>query len=193
MVDGGSRDGTVGQAAAAGARVLESPPGRGRQLAAGGEQAEGSWLLFLHADTRLEAGWEGPVREFIASRRAGPAERAAYFRLALDDGDPRARRVERWAAWRGRRLGLPYGDQGLLISRDFYRRVGGFRPLSLMEDVDLIRRIGKSSLTLLDCRAVTSAERYQAEGWRRRPLRNVSVLVLYYLGLPNSLLARLYG
>ena len=193
VVDGGSRDGTLGQAAAAGARVLASPPGRGRQLATGGEGAEGSWLLFLHADTCLEAGWEAKVRAFIASLGAAENEQAAFFRLALDDQDPRARRVERWAAWRGRRLGLPYGDQGLLISRAFYRRVGGFRPLSLMEDVDLVRRIGKSGLILLDCRAVTSAERYQAEGWRRRPLRNLSVLTLYYLGLPNSLLARLYG
>ena len=100
---------------------------------------------------------------------------------------------KRWAAWRGRRLGLPYGDQGLLLSRAFYRRLGGFRPLQLMEDVDLVRRIGRRHLQVLDSRAVTSAARYRSGGWRWRPIRNLAVLTLYFLGLPTRVLARLYG
>ncbi len=191
VVDGGSRDGTAAAAEAGGARLVESPPGRGRQLAAGAEATEGAWLLFLHADSRLEPGWSALAARFIED----PAnrEQAAAFRLVLDDPDPRARRVERLAGWRVRRLGLAYGDQGLLLSRAFYERLGGFRPLKLMEDVDLVRRIGRRRLTLLERGAVTSARRYREDGWWGRPARNLSLLFCYFLGVPTSLLHKLYG
>lgn len=191
VVDGGSEDDTVGLAKARGARVLVTTPSRGGQLVAGGAAATGAWLLFLHADTWLEPGWSKAVARFVAE----PAneERAAVFRLALDDDGRSARRIERLAAWRCRALGLPYGDQGLLISRAFYCRLGGFRPLSLMEDVDLVRRIGRSRLVFLDERALTSAARYRRDGWLLRPARNLSCLALYFLGLPPHILQRLYA
>ena len=191
VVDGGSRDGTAALAAGLGARVIESAPGRGRQLAKGGEAARGDWLFFLHADSRPEPGWSETVRAFIAD--PANCERAAVFRLRLDDSDPRARRVERLAGWRARRLGLPYGDQGLLMAGAFYRRLGGYRPLELMEDVDLVRRIGRRRICLLDHMVVTSARRYRQDGWWARPLRNLALLFGYFLGLPTGLLRRLYG
>lgn len=190
VVDGGSRDHTASVAEEGGATVLTAARGRGSQLAAGGAAAGGAWLLFLHADTILAADWADAVRRFIAE---GNARRAAVFRLALDDPDPRARRVERLANWRARVLGLPYGDQGLLIAASFYRQLGGFRPLPLMEDVDLARRIGRRRLTLLPSDALTSAARYRRGGWWLRPLRNLSILGLYYLGVPPDRLRRLYG
>ncbi len=191
LADGGSCDGTARLAERAGARVLEGPPGRGRQLAAGADAAQGDWLLFLHADTVLSPGWAGAARAFMDD--AGNATHAAVFRLALDDPDPRARRIERLARWRGRVFGLPYGDQGLLISRAFYDAVGGFRPLPLMEDVDLVRRIGRGRLVVLDAAALTSAARYRAGGWWLRPLRNLTLVGLFFLGAPPALLRRLYG
>src|SRR5207237_1239137 len=136
--DGGSRDDTLAIAKRAGARMVTQARGRGGQLCAGAAAASGDWLLFLHADCRPLPGWQQAVLAFIAAPAA--EERAAYFDLALDDDGPAARRLERIVAWRCRTLGLPYGDQGLLISRAFYDAVGGFRPLPLMEDVDLARR-----------------------------------------------------
>jgi hypothetical protein len=115
------------------------------------------------------------------------------FRFALDDADPRARRIERGAAWRGRALGLPYGDQGLLIARDFYWSLGGHPAIPLMEDVALVRRIGRGRLTVLDHAALTSAARYRRDGWLRRPARNLALLSLYLLGVSPRVLARLYG
>ncbi len=191
VVDGGSGDATVEVAADWGARVLNAAAGRGTQLAAGGAAAAGDWLLFLHADTRLAPGWVAVARAFMA--RPGSEDRAAAFRLALDDADPRARRVERLANWRGRSFGLPYGDQGLLIAKGLYRELGGYRPLPLMEDVDFARRIGRRRMVLLDAEAVTSAARYRRDGWWLRPLRNLALLGLYFLGAPPRLLARLYG
>ncbi len=191
VVDGGSGDETVEVALRWDARVLNAAANRGAQLAAGGAAATGDWLLFLHADTRLGPGWVAAARAFMA--RPGSERRAAAFRLVLDDSDPRARRVERLANWRGRALGLPYGDQGLLIARALYEALGGYRPLPLMEDVELARRIGRRRIVLLDAEAVTSAARYRKGGWWLRPLRNLALLGLYFLGAPPRLLRRLYG
>ena len=188
VADGGSGDGTVQLAASLGARTIAAPRGRGQQIAAGAAEAAGPWLLLLHADTELGAGWPGEVAEHM---RAGP-ERAAYFRFALASDDPRARRLERLVAWRCRALALPYGDQGLLIHRDLLERIGGVRPLPLMEDVDLVRRVGRRRLVALDVPAITSAEKWERDGWHRRSLRNAACLTLYVAGVPPRLIARLY-
>jgi rSAM/selenodomain-associated transferase 2 len=191
VVDGGSGDDTVGLARAGGARIVTAPRGRGTQLAAGAAAAVGEWLLFVHADCRLEQGWERAALAFIAM--PGAAGRAGYGDLALDDGAPAARRVERLVAWRCRVLGLPYGDQGLLIARRLYDAVGGFRPMPLMEDVDLVRRLGRRRLARLGTRVVASARRYQSGGYLRRPLFNLFCLSLYFAGVPPSCIAGLYG
>lgn len=193
--DGGSTDATVAVAEAAGAQVVHSQRGRGPQLQAGAEAAlrqEGCpWLLFLHADTRLQPGWQGAVRTHLALH--GSETLAGYFGLRLDDCAPAARRLERLVAWRCRRMGLPYGDQGLLIHRSLYEAVGGFRPMPLMEDVDLVRRIGRARLRRLAADALTSAVRYRCDGYWRRPARNLSLLSLYFLGVAPERLVRWYG
>lgn len=191
VVDGGSTDGTLELAQDAGARVVSAPKGRGVQLRCGAEAAEGDWLLFLHADTVLSPGWAAAAAGFMA--RAENRRRAAAFRFALDDDRPAARRVERWVALRSRLFVLPYGDQGLLVARAFYDALGGYRPWPLMEDVDLVRRIGRRRLVLLKARAVTSAARYRAQGYLKRGARNLACLALYFLGLEPQRIARLYG
>jgi len=195
VVDGGSVDGTVTIAKRYGVRVISSPPGRGQQLAAGAEvamaEAGAEWLFFLHADSIPEPGW----RETLAAFMAEPAnrDRAGYGRLALDDPSPAAQRLETMVAWRCRRFGLPYGDQGLLIHRNLYRSVGGFLSIELMEDVALVRRIGRSRLSGLPLTVTTSAERYRRNGYIRRPLRNLSCLALYLMGVAPPMIRRLYG
>jgi rSAM/selenodomain-associated transferase 2 len=189
VVDGGSRDATPDAARAAGVRVIAKPMGRGQQFAAGIQAASLPWLLLLHADTRLTAGW----RDDAASHMRTNPGKAAYFRFALDSVDPRARRLERMVAWRCRVLGLPYGDQGLLVHRDTLRAAGGMRALPLMEDVDLIRRIGRARLVGLTSAAVTSAAKWERDGWYRRSVRNLFCLALWRLGVPPSLIARIYG
>jgi rSAM/selenodomain-associated transferase 2 len=191
ICDGGSCDDTLSIARSAGATVVTTDAGRGRQLATGAALGHAPWLLFLHADTVLAPRWADSARRFI--EKPSNAGCAAYFRLRFDSADRRARRIERLGAWRCRTFGLPYGDQGLLLARTFYREIGGFRPLPLMEDVDLVRRIGRHRLVPLEADAVTSARRYERDGWLARPLRNLTCLGLYFAGLPPSLLRRLYG
>jgi rSAM/selenodomain-associated transferase 2 len=188
VVDGGSADATREAAARLGARVVEAPRGRGTQLAAGAAAARGPWLLLLHADTRLAPGWSEAVR-----RSMEQPGRAWFFRFALDDAAPAARRLERAVAWRCRLLALPYGDQGLLIHRDLLDAVGGIRPLPLMEDVDLVRRIGRARLGAIGVDAVTSAARWRRDGYLARSARNLACLMLWFLGLPPARIARLYA
>jgi rSAM/selenodomain-associated transferase 2 len=187
--DGGSCDGTQAVAAELGVHAIFGPRGRGPQIAAGVAAASGTWILILHADTRLAEGWWEAARAFMS----GTPDQAAYFRFALDSDDPRARRLEHAVAWRCRRFALPYGDQGLLISRSFLARVGGIRPMVLMEDVDLVRRIGRARLVGLDAAAVTSGAKWERDGWYRRSARNISCLALYLAGVPPTVLVRLYG
>lgn len=191
IADGGSCDGTAAIAHEAGARVVAASPGRGPQLAAGAAAASGEWLLFLHADCRPAPGWEAPVERFVADPEAG--RRAGYFAFALDDAVPSARLLERIVAWRCRLFALPYGDQGLLISRRLYDTLGGFAALPLMEDVELARRLGRRRLAPLGATVFASARRYRRDGYWRRILRNLLCLSLYFAGVPPRRIARLYG
>ena len=119
--------------------------------------------------------------------------KAGYFRLRFDSTDPRARRIERLAAWRCRTFGLPYGDQGLLIERAFYRQIGGFRASSADGGCRPGAPHRPAQLVALDAEAVTSAGRYERDGWLARPMRNLGCLALYFAGLSPTVIRRLYG
>jgi len=190
VADGGSTDRTQEISREAGARIVNAPKGRGNQLADGARTAAGEWLLFLHSDTVLGPGWDGAVAAFMGDQQN--EARAGVFRLRYDDDAPGARRLEKIVRWRTLALGLPYGDQGLLINKTFYKRLGGYKPLPLMEDVDMARRIGKRRMRLLDADAVTSAARYRHEGYLLRPLKNLFCLGLYFAGAPVAMIERLY-
>ena len=116
--------------------------------------------------------------------------------LVLDlEGAP-ARRLESYVAWRARHFGLPYGDQGLLVARAFYERLGGFAEIPIMEDIDMIRRArraGGGRPEMLDITATTSARRYRGAGVVLRGARNLFCLALYFLGVPPRMIVRLYG
>lgn len=191
VVDGGSTDQTAAIADDAGCKFIHAPPGRGPQLAQGAAAARGEWLLFLHADTALSGEWHKEVGHFIGQQDAKAY--AGVFRFALDDFRPQARRLEKWVRWRCALFALPYGDQGLLIHRRLYDALGGYACIPLMEDVDLIRRIGRKRLIYFRSSAITSPARYVAQGYLRRSLRNFGCLSLYFLGAPPRYIARLYG
>lgn len=186
VADGGSTDATLAIAAAAGATIVTSERGRGVQLANGAAAARGDVLLFIHADTRLASGWRA-----LAERHFSASHRPACFRLRLDDSAWQARAIERAVSLRTRLAGLPYGDQGLLVSRAAYDAAGGYRPLVLMEDVDLIRRLARP--VMLKGHALTSAERWRRDGWARRSMRNLACLSLWRLGVSPDRIARLYA
>jgi len=187
VVDGGSRDGSCQLAREAGALVLQAPASRGGQLRVGAEAARGDWLLFLHADTRLEAGWAGDLRALP------PPVVGGAFSLAIDAPGWGPRLLERAVDLRTRLLGLPYGDQALFARRSAYDAAGGFRPLPLMEDVDFVGRLRRQGpLAWLRRRALTSARRLRRHGLAGATLRNWRVLGCYLLGVSPERLVRLY-
>jgi len=177
LADGGSADDIAEIAEAVGARLVTAPRGRGQQLAAGARAARGEWLLFLHADTVLSPGWALAVRRHMRERPA----RAGWFALRFDAPGPMARLVAGWANLRSALFALPFGDQGLLVSRAVYLAAGGYPEISLMEDVALARRLGRHRLSRIGAEALTSSARYAASGWFRRGWRHLTCQALYFL------------
>ncbi|MEM7188191.1 MAG: TIGR04283 family arsenosugar biosynthesis glycosyltransferase [Pseudomonadota bacterium] len=189
LADGGSADAIEDVADAIGARLVTGRPGRGIQLGAGAEAATGAWFLFLHADTVLGEDWAQAVRGHINSH----GDKAAYFRLQFKSDHWAARPVAGWANLRARVFGLPFGDQGLLVSRTAYRAAGGYPDMPLMEDVALARRLQRGiRFRALAAIAETSADRYEARGWLRHGVANLWRQVRYFTGTPPENLASRY-
>lgn len=188
VVDGCSRDHTREVAERGGAIVLSCPPCRGAQLRAGACRATGDWLVFLHADTWLEAGWADDIRE-LAPETVGGA-----FGLSIDAPGRRYRLAEAAVALRCRLFAFPYGDQALFVRRIVYDRMGGMAPVPLMEDVDFVRRLrSQGVLAMPRTRAFTSARRWERHGFLGTTFRNWGLVALYAAGVSPARLARLYG
>ncbi len=194
VVDGGSSDRTLAIVEASGATLVGAGLGRGTQLAAGARAAKGDWLLFLHADTVLELGWEREAAAFVERVNSGARPTsAAAFRFALDDVGFLPSMLENMVGLRCLFFRLPFGDQGLLVPRDLHEAVGGYRQMPLMEDVDIVRRLGRGRIVMLRSKAVTSAARFKRDGYFVRSARNFACLVLYYLRVPPQYIIRIYG
>ena len=185
--DGGSSDATLTLAAKAGADVVHGPKSRGGQMGRGCAAAQGAWLLVLHADTQMCDGWSKAVLDHL---KMSPSK-AGYFTLQFRASGFFPRMVAGWAMARSRVFGLPYGDQGLLISRALYDQVGGYANIPLMEDVALARKL-RGQLRRLNAVATTSAVKYQRQGWLKRGVLNLLLLVRYLFGADPRDLAREY-
>ena len=183
--DGGSSDETRSIAEAAGAVWVTGSPSRGGQLRRGCTAAEGDWLLLLHADTHLPNGWPDLVLQLMSTQSAG------YFDLGYRSGGWRARCVAGWANLRSRLLGLPYGDQGLLVQTSRLAEIGGVPDQPLMEDVALARAL-RGRLRPIGARVATSFEKYERGGVLNRGTRNLGLLIRYALGAKPENLARQY-
>jgi len=193
IADGGSSDDTQQLAFEAGVNFVSVKKGRGSQMAGGVGEAKADWYLFLHDDTILQRGWEREVAGFITEcYESGDTQKAACFKFALDDRSFGAFLLEKIVRLRCFLFALPYGDQGLLISKSLYKNIGGFGDMPLMEDVDLVRRIGRKRLTFFRSTATTSAKRYKKDGYIKRMFRNFVCLTLYFVRVPPRVIAKIY-
>ena len=143
IVDGGSTDLTIAIAQIQGLNVINSPKkNRGYQLSIGALEAKCDWLLFLHADSRLEKKWFKNLLKILNKKRS--KNYAWYFDFRIKNHKLEFRILEVAVALRSYFFQRPYGDQGLLLHKELYHQSGGFSPLKIMEDLDLITRITKS-------------------------------------------------
>ena len=170
-------------------RVVRTAPGRARQMNAGAAVAATRWLLFLHADSHLPHGWLDAIMQ--ADRRSDVV--GGWFRFGLESQAWQARVIARLVAWRVRLFRLPYGDQGIFVRREVFEALGGYREMPLMEDVDFVHRLVRAGRVHEPSLAViTSARRYERDGWFRRTVRNLTLVTLYFAGVSPARLARWY-
>jgi rSAM/selenodomain-associated transferase 2 len=190
VVDGGSRDETCRLARDAGVRVLASERGRARQLRMGGEESTGDVVLFLHADTRLESGWQEAVRQALSDPKC--AGGAFAFRFA--ERGARERWIEWGVALRVALFRLPYGDQAIFVRRSVLERMGGIPIVPMMEDLDLVHAIKRAGrLEMLGLTATTSSRRYAHAGALRTVLQHQRALLGWWLGWDRTRLAQRMG
>ena len=168
--------------------IINSNPGRGLQLATGAKFAKGDWLFFLHGDSVLTQGWMDTLQRHTEKH----PDKAMAFKLQFNDDGFFPLLLEHWVRFRCWAFALPYGDQGLLISRTLYDEVGGYNDMPLMEDVDIIKRIGRARLKMSDQAIITSAEKYNKYGYLFRMVRNGFCLLLYKLGVDPATIKKIY-
>ena len=189
IVDGGSQDGTLATAARAGARLVNSPKGRARQMNAGARIASADLLLFLHVDTVLPDHADRLIQAAICDRRR------VWGRFDVDiRGRPWMLRVIAVLMnWRSRMSGIATGDQAIFVARSAFESVGGFPDQPLMEDVELCKRLRVlSPPACLRARAVTSGRRWESRGVWRTIVLMWRLRWAYWRGVPASVLAKLY-
>ena len=166
----------------------ECTPGRARQMNHGARLATGQWLLFLHADACPEPGWIEAIQKVDQSSSIGGA-----FSFRLESTAATARVLERGVDLRTRLLGLPYGDQGVFVRRQVFDEEMGYAELPIMEDLELVRRLGRRGpLTWSRVPIRVSARRWERDGWVRRSMLNVWLMGLFFVGVSPVWLARRY-
>src|SRR5262245_24018066 len=171
-------------------RLLTSDPGRGCQMNVGASAAAGRWIVFLHADSRLPPQCSHEIRRASAD----PHVVGGSFRFRLDSHAWQARLIERGVDRRVRWLGLAYGDQALFVRRDVFEAMGGYREWPLMEDVEFVRRLRRAGKLYHSPQPVlTSARRWERDGWWRRSAKNVMLQALFFAGVAPERLANGYS
>ena len=171
-------------------QLLTSAPGRGCQMNVGASAAAGRWIVFLHADTLLPPHWSDEIRRASAD----PDVVGGSFRFRLDSGAWQARLIERAVDRRVRWLDLAYGDQALFVRRDVFDVMGGYREWPLMEDIEFVRRLRRAGKLYHSAQPVlTSARRWERDGWWRRSAKNLMLQALFFAGVAPERLANWYS
>ena len=191
IVDGNPKKNTLQAVCEDRVRTLASRKGRALQMNRGADVAQGEILLFLHADTVLPP--EGLKHIMTALRTEDVV--AGAFDLGIQSDKRVFRMIEKMVFYRTRLTKIPYGDQAIFIKRKFFEKIGGYKEIPVMEDVELMRRIKSSGskTAIIPHPVLTSPRRWEKEGVLYCTLRNWILAMLYLLGVPLSRLSKFYG
>jgi rSAM/selenodomain-associated transferase 2 len=169
---------------------ISSDKGRAKQMNAGASMARGEILIFLHADTELPTQALKKISSLIERREyVGGA-----FDLGIKSDKFILKVIGNLSSLRSRLNSIPFGDQAIFIRREYFKQIGGYKEIPLMEDVELMRRIKKSGnkIWIFYDRVMTSPRRWEKEGVIYCTLRNWTLRTLYLLGVAPHKLASFY-
>jgi rSAM/selenodomain-associated transferase 2 len=190
IVDGDLLGSTISAVRNSGVITANSSKGRARQMNHGAALASGGILLFLHADTQLPANALSMIKKVMEDRRLV----AGAFKLGIRSERRIFRITEKYVSLRTRVTRIPFGDQAIFIRRDYFEKIGGYKDIPLMEDVELMARIKKQGdrISIIPEKVLTSARRWEREGVLRCTARNWAIQTLYACGVPPERLAKWY-
>ena len=188
LADGGSNDGTREAAGDCFDQWVDAPRGRARQMNAGAAAAAGELLLFLHADTRLPADALQWLERFAASDRLW-----GRFDVRLSGDRPLFRVIAWFMNQRSRLTGVATGDQAIVVRRSLFKRVGGYEPIPLMEDVALSKTLRRYSRPYcMRASVITDSRRWELNGAWRTIVLMWWLRWAYWRGTSPEVLARRY-
>jgi len=197
VVDGGSRDQTQAivksyqvSVPSRAIRVIESSPGRARQMNAGAAESRADILVFLHADTRLPSDARSAI-ETVASDSQYVGGR---FDVQFENDRGCAWLISRMMNLRSRWSGISTGDQAIFVRRTVFQQLGGFEEIPIMEDIDFsyrLKRVGK--IAALRSKVVTSFRRWEQRGPLRTIIKMWTLRFLYWIGVRPHTLNQFYG
>lgn len=189
VVDGGSQDETVELASRRADKVIQTTPGRAQQMNLGARQASGEILWFIHADTLVSKYAAQQIDNVMKNER----NHWGRFDIRLSGKHLLLRVVERLMNLRSCLTGIATGDQGIFVRRTCFEAIGGFRPIPLMEDIEISRRLKKwSRPCCIHETIVTSSRRWEQNGVLRTILLMWRLRLAYALGVSPEKLAHEY-
>lgn len=170
---------------------INSKKGRSYQMNEGFKKAQGNILLFLHADTFLPSN---ALENIVKALEAPSKYSAGAFDLEFDSQNKWIKKIEKVASWRSRKLKMPYGDQAIFVKRDIFEKIGGYKEIDLMEDINFIQKLKrkKHSIIILEDKILTSARRWEEKGNIFTTVRNLILQFLYFAGVHPNTLAKFY-
>ena len=186
VIDSSSKDKTRDIALINGVKFFKiNKNNRGLQLNYGAKKAKGEWLLFIHADSRLKFNWSSKVMDIVKR----DSNFIYYFNFKVNNKSFTYRFLEFFVNLRCLLFKTPYGDQGLLIRKENFKNLGGYKTIALMEDFEFISRINKKNLRSLETPIFTSSRKWDEinfvwqslKNWhlRRLMLKGVSIDRIY--------------
>ena len=190
IVDADSSDLTIEISKKYKIKIIKSVKGRGPQLVLGAENANTDWIFFLHSDSIINQNNIIDINKFITNTLNN--NKAASFKIKFNTNNIWSNLLSILVNIRSKYLKLPYGDQGLLISKSFYKNIGGYKNIPIMEDVEIIRAIGFRNIKILNSYIITDAARFENQGWIYRPMINLFCLTLYFLGFNINNINKIY-
>ena len=190
IVDADSCDLTIQMSKKYNIKIIKSLKGRGPQLVLGAENAHTDWIFFLHSDSTINKNNLIDINKFITNTLNN--NKAASFKIKFNTNNIWSNLLSKLVNIRSKYLKLPYGDQGLLISRSFYKNIGGYKNIPIMEDVEIIRTIGFRNIKILNSYIITDAERFENQVWIYRSMINLFCLTLYFLGFNINNINKIY-